>query len=337
MKLHRKLFLIWIAVICFLVPAVTAEQDYSAYLSPWKSEDIGAETREAGELRFYFMSGEGLRMTNTTESFEKWGDSCLVVFPTGELMLIDAGMPDYAPVLIGNLKQLGVTKIDYLLISHPHEDHAGGIYTPDGIPEHFEIGKAFYNGTYNASWDDPYILEKIFSDRDIPLETVSDGWSMDIGDVHLQAISPSPDVIGQFYHNAPDTNNASIVIRMDFGKISALFTGDIYREKENDLIKNKKELLDVDLLKMGHHGHNTSNSKNFAKAVTPQLAVATGSVAIQGHEYFNFTKLGAKVRFDYCDGYIRVRTDGETLEWDQSRERETDFYDVYEYENLPKK
>ena len=336
MNITRKLFLIWLAVICFLVPAAYAQQDYSAYLSPWET-DVAAESRKAGELRFYFMSGEGLRMTNTTESFEKWGDSCLVVFPTGELMLIDAAMPDYTPVLVQNLERMGVKKIDYLLISHPHGDHAGGIYAPDGIPEHFEIGKAFYNGTYNGDWNDPHMLEKIWDEHGIPREVITEGWTMDIGEVHMQVISPSPDVIGQFYYNATDVNNASIVLRMDFRDFSALFTGDIYRAQENVLIKTKADLLDVDLLKLAHHGHNTSNSKSFAQAVTPKLAVATGSVAVQGYEYFNFTKLGAKVRFDYLDGYIRVRTDGEYLEWDQSRERETDFYDVYEYENLKNK
>ena len=269
-------------------------------------------------------------MTDTTESFEKWGDSCLVVFPTGELMLIDAGMPDYAPVLIGNLERLGVKKIDYLLISHPHEDHAGGIYVPGGVPEHFEIGRMLYNGTYNYNWGDPHRLETLMDNLGIPREIISEGWTMDIGEVHLQVISPSADLVGVTLDTTEKVNNASILLRMDFGDFSALFTGDIYQRMENQLIKEKAELLDVDLLKMPHHGEQTSNTREFAKAVSPKLAVATGRIFVQDYLYRSYTRTGAKVRFDMLDGYIRVWTDGVTMEWDQSRERETDHFDRFE-------
>ncbi len=305
-----------------LVPAEgmaeVREVDYDKYVIPWKSNDIGAEARDTGQLRFYFMSSAGFRVERAPDEPEKWGDSCLVVFPTGEVMLIDSGIMEYAPILVRNLEQLGVKKIDYLLISHPHSDHAGGIYAPDGIPEHFEIGMMFYNGTYNAKFTDPYILEKIMDDHGFPRKIITEGWTMDIGDVHLRVISPSPDVIGTVYNNTEKINNASILLRMDFRNFSALFTGDIYKAQEKKLIQEKSDLLDVDLLKVPHHGQSTSSTKAFADAVMPKLAVATGGVNFKNTQYNNYVQTGAKVLYDLRDGYIRVLTTGDAMGWGHS-------------------
>ena len=93
----------------------------------------------------------------------------------------------------------------------------------------------------------------------------------------------------------------------------------------------------MDLLKMPHHGEVTSNTRDFAAAVSPKLAVATGHLFVQDYIYNSYTRTGAKVRMDLLDGYVRVWTDGETMEWDQSRERETDHFDRLEFENLKKK
>ena len=270
-------------------------------------------------------------MPNSNDEPEKWGDSCLVVFPTGEVMLIDAGMPDFGRILMRNLERLGVKKIDYLLISHQHDDHAGSFYVPGGIPEHFEIGMMFYNGTYNAGWPDPHLLENICDQYGIPREVVSEGWTMDIGDVHLRVLSPSPESVGTAYNKTELINNASILLRFDYGDFSALFTGDIYQRQEDVLVREKAELLDVDLLKIPHHGEPTSSSRAFAEAVSPKLAVATGRLFVQDYQYKTYTRTGAKVRFDLLDGYIRVRSDGTSMEWDQSRERETDHFDKLEY------
>ena len=293
--------------------------DYNAYLFPWESADIGAEVREAGELRFYFMSSAGFRVEHAPNEPEKWGDSCLVVFPTGEVMLIDTGRSEYAPILIRNLEKLGVKKIDYLLISHPHYDHAGGVYATDGIPDHFQIGVMLYGGTYNEGFDDPYILEKIMDDHGFPRQVISEGWTMDIGGVHLQVISPPSDEVGTVYKGkqTEQINNSSVLLRMDYRRFSALFTGDIYKSKEEILVRDKAKLLDVDLLKIPHHGQSTSSTKAFAEAVTPRLAVATGGVVMKDAQYEAYTQTGSKVLYDLRDGYIYVWTTGEAMGWGQ--------------------
>ena len=177
----------------------------------------------------------------------------------------------------------------------------------------------------------------MFEDHGIPWQAISEGFTLDIGEVHLQVISPSSDLVGQTLETTPDINNSSIVLRMDYRDFSALFTGDIYNVKERDLTKNKADLLDVDLLKMPHHGNSqTSNGKDFALAISPVLVVATGRTPIDSMTYYYYTKQGARVLFDYCDGYIHAFTDGEEITWEHSRERTTDYYDKFEYENLIK-
>ncbi len=333
-SLIKIVFLLFVCLTA-VISASAVDSSLDPYLIPWEYKSISETSLLDGELHFFFMAGEGYRVGDESdEDPEKWGDSCLVAFPTGELMLIDSGMPKYAPLLIENLHKLGVERLDYLLISHPHDDHAGAVYTEDGLPDHFEIGQAFYNGAYNANWSDPQRLEKVMAAHDIPLLAISTGFTMDIGDVHLQVISPDPEVVGKTFNTTPDINNSSIVLRIDYKGFSALFTGDIYHLQELNLVRTKPELLDVDLLKMPHHGNSTSNSKKFADAVKPQLAVATGRLVIEATQYYVYTKHGAKVLFDYCDGYIHVFTDGEDISWEHSRERTIDYYDKYEFENI---
>ena len=301
-----KFRLILVLLLCFLVTGAVSADQYDPYLISWESADIGAEAREAGELRFYFMASEGYRMINTDDEPDKWGDSCLVVFPNGELMLIDAGMPDYGPLLVRNLQRLGVKKIDYLLISHMHDDHTGGLYGADGVLNHFEVGKMYYSGSYNYKWDDPYRMEKLADAHGIAREIITEGWTAEIGGVQLRVISPSADDIGTIWETTENVNNSSVLLRMDYGDFSALFTGDIYQRKENELVRDKAELLDVDLLKMPHHGEVTSNTRDFAAAVSPKLAVATGHLFVQDYIYKSYTRTGAKVRMDLLDGYVRV-------------------------------
>ncbi len=329
MKSITRLIILCAVLLGFLTMAAVARDEIDAYVCPWESDSI---TENAGKLQFFFMAGEGLKMTSENPPTEKWGESCLVAFPNGKFMLIDAGMPEYAPILIRNLERLGVEKLDYLLITHPHDDHAGGVYAPDGLPDHIRIGQAFYNGTYNAGWSDPKILEKVLAAHNVPLQAISEGWAMDIGEVRLQVFSPSAEVIGKTFEGNTDVNKTSIVMRFDYRDFSALFTGDIYKPKEGELAGLIPEMLDADLLKIPHHGNNTSNSKGFAEAVTPKIAVAMGRINLEPACYYVYTMQGSRVLTDLLDGYIHVSTDGETTEWDSSRERTIDTYDIYEYE-----
>jgi len=111
---------------CAEDPMADVPEELRAYVIPWKL-DVSQNAADKKEIHFYFMSGEHMLIDPNNEKgqVEKWGDSCLVVFPNGETMLIDAAFGVYTPVLMQNLKRLGITELDYAVLSHPHTDHYG--------------------------------------------------------------------------------------------------------------------------------------------------------------------------------------------------------------------
>lgn len=296
---------------------------YEQYSTPYR-------LNKDGNLHFYFMASMGMKMTNTDSDAQKWGDSCLILLPDGQTVLVDAGMADYAPLLALNLMKMGVRKIDCVIITHPHNDHAAGIYNREKtILQYFEVGKCYYNGAYNNSWADIHQMEDILDDYGVPREVLKEGDEFELGGVSFRVLNPPADVAGTVYTQTPDVNNSSLVIRMDYGGFSALFTGDIYAAKEWDLVERFPELLDVDLLKVPHHGHNTSSTREFGAAVTPKLAVATSYVAMDLNCYMSYTRTGSVVLMDFCDGYVHVWSDGTGLDYEHSKERTVRTYNGY--------
>lgn len=121
-------------------------------------------------VNYYFMSGEGKTMDTSAKVALKQGDCCLVVFPNGETMLIDVAMKEYYPILEHNLKRLGITHIDYVLLSHPHDDHCGGLwegavkgswnstiknydYAESTLLRTFSVDEVFHSGLKNSGWE----------------------------------------------------------------------------------------------------------------------------------------------------------------------------------------
>ena len=307
----------------FEVPAELAE--YEQYSWNW-------QVPKDEKLHFFFMATEGLKMSNPDSGGEKWGDCCLIILPDGQTILIDTGFQDFAPLMTLNLKKMGISKIDYFILSHAHSDHAGATFLGDFlIFDRFEIGKIIYGATFNSAWSDPELIENRAKLYKIPVETYKAGDSFEIGGVHFDVYNPQEDMVRVIASATPDVNNASFVFKMTYGTFTALFTGDLYAAQEAKLVELYGDRLDADLLKIPHHGHNTSSTRIWADAVTPKIAVATGNVAIEQMQYVNYTINGSKVLFDRIDGYIHVWSDG-TGEpgYETSRQRPASFYDKLE-------
>lgn len=311
------------------VPSTSA---YAQYVEPWV-RDVPQIAMDTGTIQFYFMSGEGMKLTNAVNvEPTKSGDSCLICFPDGQTMLIDGNQRLYAPVLIENLERLGVKRIDHLVISHPHSDHYGGIFEANGVADTFEIGHAYWSGVGDGTRGTPFFIQSNLETRGIPTTQLCAGEGFSVGEVKFTALSPAAEMKGQKSISESDTNNCSLVLRMDYKEFSALFTGDIYEAQESKLVKQYGETgeLDVDLVKLPHHGTGrTSNSILFANAVTPELAVATGYVVMDPPVYARYAVYGA-VKTDTLDGYVHVWTDGTTMQWATSRERQVTLYDPYD-------
>ncbi len=300
---------------------VEVPDKYKSYVSPWETDVVKTAVKD-GRMHYYFMSAEGFKINPGGISDTKWGDSCLIVFPDGKTMLIDAGLQEYGPILVLNLKRMGIEKLDYFVLSHPHNDHGyGALY--GGVLKSIEVGQVYHNGVINAAWSDPRALMNVCQERGIPCDVLKQGDTLQVGEVEIQILHPvgSKDKM-EIASKTAVVNNGSLVMRFDYGEHSALFTGDIYKSAEQELVKRCAELLDVDLLKLPHHGNDTSSGSSFVKAVSAELGVATGyeSVSVAAFSAYKATK--TTVLMDTEDGYIHVFAgkDG-VLHYETGRER----------------
>ena len=193
------------------------------------------------------------------------GDAISLEVPDGNNMLIDAGPGSAEDELVAYLDGIGVTEIDYFVLTHPDEDHIGGAdlifaeYTISTVilPDCKKDTKAYenmINGIENE--DGCERLEPVMGQT----------FSMGQGAVIT--------VLGPISDRYEDTNDYSVVLRLDYYETSFLFTGDAEKTSEMEMIERWTDgELDCDVLKVGHHGSRTSTNLAFLKLVTPELAV----------------------------------------------------------------
>lgn len=296
------------------------EADYTEYLSPWET-DVVAQAKADGKIHYYFMASEKLWLRKSHDN-EKWGDSCLVVFPDGQTMLIDSGYQDMGLLIAKNLRQMGVTKLDHLVITHPHLDHYGGAFgitvggdrfVETGFLEQIQVENVYING---LNFENDYGYELIMhtcEKYDIPVTVLKPADTLTVGGVKLEVLWPDMEAVtSDMTDLTKDVNDTSLVIRMDYGEHSSLFTGDLYVRGEGWLLDAIDDVakLDVDFLKVPHHGRNTSSSEAFVGAVTPELAVFTGRAA-QGQVDAVYAAANAVLLNDEDHGYIHVSAEAD--------------------------
>lgn len=291
--------------------------ELSQYLSPW-DEPVKAD----GKLHYYFMSGAGMIINPEHSTPEKWGDSCLIVMPDGKTMLVDGGNRPYAPVLVENLRRLGIEKLDYIMISHSHSDHIYGVTDEKGVLANIPVGEVFISGVYNGGLDNPYLVDDLCKEKGIPVRTLEKGDVLELGEVRMEVIWPQNEMVGQVIKGTETVNNESLVVRFDYKEHSSLFTGDLYEMGEATLLKasiQEIEKLDVDLLKIPHHGHNTSSSVSFVMAVKPEIAVAMGYCNMSSAVRNAYLMSSTDVVTDRESGYVHIYSDGQTMIKDVQR------------------
>ncbi len=186
------------------------------------------------------------------------GDSCFVELPNGETMLIDAGEEEYGDTVVTYVFSQGYDTIDYVVASHPHSDHIGGI---DDVLSTFNIGNLYMTGFESTSQAYERMLDAAQNSGAAIHEVMAGSVILEAPELLVEIVAPKTLV--------DDCNNNSIVIKLTYGNTKFLFTGDAEKVEEDGIWTNIK----CDVLKVGHHGANTSSSANFLKKVEPTYAV----------------------------------------------------------------
>lgn len=187
-------------------------------------------------------------------------DCTLIMLPTGENVLVDAGNREDKDYILSYLNNLGVKHIDAAIATHPHEDHIGSMqyvlsnYDVDRLllPD-FDIDTTVYTNML-------YAMEE----NDVEEIRVTEPFNLEIGNTTLEILAP----VAKY----TDANNNSIVFKIAYGEKTFLFTGDIEKEAERDILNAGTDVA-ADVLKVAHHGSKTSSTVDFLTEVNPELAI----------------------------------------------------------------
>ncbi len=225
---------------------------------------------------------------------------CELIVYKNKTILIDAGNSKDGPKIVNGLKALNINKIDYVIGTHVHEDHIGGMsYIVDG----FDIGKFYL--PYNAQNTTSYYnkLLNSLNNKSMSINEASIGDKFFVEDLVFEIMSVD--------NSEPDNANlSSITIEMRYKNLKYLFMGDAEIENEKSRLWN-----DVDVLKVGHHGSNTSSSEKFLKQVLPEIAIISvgkeNSYGLPKEKVLNrIKKLGTEIYRTDLDGTIQIVSDG---------------------------
>ena len=228
----------------------------------------------------------------------------ILVSNKNETMLIDAGNNENGNDVVKFIKEKGITKINYLIGTHPHADHIGGL--DDVINSDLEIENVYMPKiqTNTKTFED--ILDALHN-KNLKVTAPKKGDIFKVGEASCEVMTDS-------ILDKENLNLSSIVIRLEFGENSFLFMGDAETENEKTINWPK-----VNVLKVGHHGSNTSSSQDFLNQVKPEYAIIMAgkdnSYGLPKQKILDrLTKTGAKIfRTDEL-GTITVISDGKTIE-----------------------
>lgn len=232
------------------------------------------------------------------------GDSIFIELPNNETMLIDAAESYQSENIINYLKNLNYQKIDYVIGTHPHTDHIGGL---KDIINTFEIGKIYMPKVVSTTKTYENLLMTI-KEKNLKINTAKAGTTIiDTDALKINILAPNNSTYTEL-------NNYSVVTKITYGTTKFLFMGDAEKLSENEI----KENVSADVIKIGHHGSNTSSSIDFIKKVNAKYGII--SVGLNNkynlpkeETITNWENSGTKIYLTSINGTIRASSDGTNI------------------------
>ena len=241
-------------------------------------------------------------------------DAALVICD-GHYMLIDGGNAEDSDLVYSYLERHGAKNLDYMVASHAHEDHIGGL---SGALNYAKVDTALCPVTEYSSKVFQNMV-KYLEQQGKSLTVPAPGNKFDLGSARVEILGPVQEY--------DDTNNTSIVLRIDYGETSFLFTGDMETGAEKDLLESGADVR-ATVLKAGHHGSDTSTGYQFLREVSPRYTViSVGEGNKYGHPsdevLSRFRDAGTEVYRTDMQGHVIAESDGKTVTFRTEKEADT--------------
>ena len=221
----------------------------------------------------------------------------------GQFMLYDGGNVDDGSLVVSYLQKQGVEELQYVFCSHAHEDHVGGLAA---ALAYFPANHV-YSPVTEASTKCFRDFVKYTQQQGLQVEVPAVGTTWPLGSASVTMLGP----VAQYN----DTNDTSIVLRIDYGSTSFLLTGDMEKTAESDLVASGANLK-ADVLQVGHHGSSTSTGYAFLNAVLPEMGIISCGVNNKyGHPHEETLSIlrdaGVDVYRTDLQGTITIGSDGQ--------------------------
>jgi competence protein ComEC len=234
---------------------------------------------------------------------ESEGEESESIFP-------ESAFPIGEAVVSRFIWSLGRTRVDYVLATHAHTDHIGGL---SDVVRNLSIGQAIIGHEPASEPEYDHFVDAL-SGGGVPLSAVSAGEHFDIDGVSIEVLWPPPAKFPQITSG----NNDSVVLRLVYNSVCILLAGDIEQSAEESIVASGADLR-ADLLKVPHHGSRTSSTESFIRAVNPRYAViSVGERSRFGHPHpsvvARYLAHDVKLLQTGKDGMITLQTDGSSVD-----------------------
>lgn len=261
--------------------------------------NIGEQVNTQNEQQIEFVAQEDLLI----DYIDVGQADSILIRNQDKVMLIDAGTNEAGETVVNYLENLGITKIDYLIGTHPHEDHIGGL---DDVINKFDIGQIYMPKIETTTKTFEDVLEAI-ENKNLTVTAPNKGDEIVLGQA-------TGEFMTEPILDKDNLNVSSLVFRLEFGNNSFLFMGDAEEENEKTISWPK-----TDVLKVGHHGSSTSSSEEFLKQVQPQYAIIMvgedNSYGLPTQETIDkLNTIGSTIYRTDENGTIQLTSDGNTIE-----------------------